>query len=238
GAIVIIAVSGMVKVAKLRRLFRLRRIDFALALVALLAVLTFETLQALLVSVVVSLFALVWRTSQPRLAVLGRVPDGLDFSDLNRHPANVAVPGLLMVRPENEMFFANAAGLREAIMAEVTASPTPVVAVVVDLSATTDLDVPGADALGELHEQLHERGIRLMLTHVIASVGETLDRAGHVEDLHVGDVFVGPVEAVLDHLTQHGDAGAINGLLDGAEASASRIRATPTAAGTDTPAGS
>ncbi|MFM2072073.1 MAG: hypothetical protein RLZZ623_2336, partial [Actinomycetota bacterium] len=40
GAIVIIAVSGMVKVAKLRRLFRLRRIDFALALVALLAVLT------------------------------------------------------------------------------------------------------------------------------------------------------------------------------------------------------
>jgi MFS superfamily sulfate permease-like transporter len=120
----------------------------------------------------------------------------------------------------------------------VTASPTPVVAVVVDLSATTDLDVPGADALGELHEQLHERGIRLMLTHVIASVGETLDRAGHVEDLHVGDVFVGPVEAVLDHLTQHGDAGAINGLLQGAEASASRIRATPTATASDTLPGS
>ncbi|MCJ7513369.1 MAG: SulP family inorganic anion transporter, partial [Anaerolineales bacterium] len=65
GAIVIVAVSGMVKVAKLKHLQRVRRADFVLAVVALLAVLTFETLEALLIAVVVSLFALVWRASHP-----------------------------------------------------------------------------------------------------------------------------------------------------------------------------
>ena len=74
GAIVIVAVSGMVKVDKLKHLYRVRRTDFVLAVVALLAVLTFETLEALLIAVLVSLFALVWRVSKPRLAVLGRAP--------------------------------------------------------------------------------------------------------------------------------------------------------------------
>ena len=71
GAIVIVAVSGMVKVAKIKHLYQVRRSDFILAIVALLAVLTFETLEALLIAVVVSLFALVWRASQPKLAVFG-----------------------------------------------------------------------------------------------------------------------------------------------------------------------
>ncbi|MBP1703130.1 MAG: sulfate permease, partial [Chloroflexi bacterium] len=89
GAIVIVAVTGMVKVAKIRHLYRVRRADFVLALVALLAVLTFETLEALLIAVIVSLFALVLRASQPRLAVLGRAPKSLQFSDIRRHPENI-----------------------------------------------------------------------------------------------------------------------------------------------------
>ena len=124
GAIVIVAVSGMVKVAKLKHLYRVRRADFVLAVVALLAVLTFETLEALLIAVIVSLFALVWRASHPRLAVLGRVPGRLDFSDIRRYPENKTVPGLLIVRPENGLFFANAAGFRETIMEEMTPAPS------------------------------------------------------------------------------------------------------------------
>ena len=93
GAIVIVAVSGMVKVDKLKHLYHVRRTDFVLAIVALLAVLTFETLEALLIAVLVSLFALVWRVSKPRLAVLGQAPDSLNFSDVRRHPENKTVPG-------------------------------------------------------------------------------------------------------------------------------------------------
>ena len=74
GAIVIVAVSHMVKAKQMRHLYHVRRVDFILALVALLATLTIELLQALLFSVILSLFALVWHASKPKLAVLGRVP--------------------------------------------------------------------------------------------------------------------------------------------------------------------
>lgn len=213
GAIVIVAVSGMVKVAKLKHLQRVRRADFVLALVALLAVLTFETLEALLITVIVSLFALVLRVSQPRLAVLGRVPGQLIFSDVQRHPENETLPGLLMVRPENGLFFANAAGIREAIIAEMTSSAEPVKAVLLDLGATTDLDVPSADVLAELAEELHSRNVRLMLIRVITPVRQMLELAGVMEKIRLEDIFVGPAEAVLAYLSSQYDEADIEELL-------------------------
>jgi high affinity sulfate transporter 1 len=218
GAIVIVAVSGMVKVVKIKHLYRVRREDFILAMVALLAVLTFETLEALLIAVVVSLFALVLRASQPRLAVLGRVPDSLQFSDIRRHPGNKTIPGLLMVRPENGLFFANAASIREAIIAEMTSSVKPVKAVLLDLGATTDLDVPSADTIGELREELSQRNVRFMLMHMITPVRQMLESAGVMEKINPQDVFVGPTEAVLDYLSsQYDDATLLDLLRSGAD---------------------
>ena len=227
GAIVIVAVSGMVKVAKMRRLYHVRRADFVLAVVALLAVLTFETLEALLIAVIVSLFALVWRASQPRLAVLGRVPNSLQFSDVRRHPENQTLPGLLMVRPENGLFFANAAGIREVILSEMQSSAEPVKAVLLDLGATTDLDVPSADMLAELHEDFYSRNVRFLLMRMIMPVRQMLELAGVMEKIRPEDVFVGPTEAVLDYLTsQYDDVGIQELMRSGANTVRSLLQAS------------
>ena len=227
GAIVIVAVSGMVKIAKLKHLQQVRREDFILAVVALLAVLTFETLEALLIAVIVSLFALVWRASHPNLAVLGRAPNSLQFSDVRRHPDNSIVPGLLIVRPENGLFFANAAGTREAIMAEITASAEPVKAVLLDLGATTDLDVPSADMLVELGEELHSHNVRFMLMRMIMPVRQMLEHAGVMEKIKPQDVFIGPTEAVLDYLSsQYDDAGIQELLRSGTNSVQSLLQAS------------
>jgi sulfate permease, SulP family len=217
GAIVIVAVSGMVKVGKMRHLYQVRRTDFVLAVVALLAVLTFETLEALLIAVIVSLFALVGRTSQPKLAVLGRAPDSLELKDVRRHPENQTLPGLLVVRPENGLFFANAEAIREAILGEMQASAEPVKAVLLDLGATTDLDVPSADMLGKLHDELSSRNVRFMLMHMIMPVRQMLERAGVMERIRPEDVFAGPAAAILDYLSSQYDAAGVHELLRSAE---------------------
>jgi len=219
GAIVIVAVSGMVKVGKLKHLYHVRRADFILAVVALLAVLTFETLEALLIAVIVSLFALVWRVSQPRLAVLGRAPNSLQFRDIRRHPEDKTVPGLLIVRPENGLFFANAASIREVILTEMQSSAEPVRGVLLDLGATTDLDVPSADVIEKLHEDLSSRDVRFMLMRMIMPVRQMLELAGVMEKIRPEDVFVGPTEAVLDYLSSQGNAAGVQELLRSAATS-------------------
>ena len=162
-----------------------------------------------------SLFALVLNASKPRLAMLGRAPDSLEFSDVRRHPENSTVPGLLIARPENGLFFANAAGIREAIIEEMTSRAEPIKAVLLDLGATTDLDVPSADMLAELGEELHSHDVRLMLMRVIAPVREMLEHAGALEKINAQDIFVGPTEAVLIYLTTQYDDAGIQELLRG-----------------------
>jgi sulfate permease, SulP family len=126
GAIVIHAVWGLLDVGALRRYWRLRRTSFVLALVALLGVLVYDILPGLLLAVVLSLALLIYRASRPQGSILGRVPGKQVYADIERHPENERVPGLLIFRLNAPLFFANDAPLRDRIKELVrTNDPTP-----------------------------------------------------------------------------------------------------------------
>ena len=61
------------------------------------------------------------------------------------------------MRLNEELFFANADPLREPVLALIGASDAPVHTVLLDLEMSGELDVPGVDALAELHEELAQR---------------------------------------------------------------------------------
>ena len=115
GAIVIVAVLGMMKVGKMQRLWQLRRADFWLAMIALVGVLVMPTLEALAIAVIVSLGMMVWRASEARLTFLGRPGGDLEPVDLRTEPM-AAIPGLIIVRPDEMLFFANAVSVRDGIL--------------------------------------------------------------------------------------------------------------------------
>ena len=177
GAIVIVAVLGMMRVGKLRRLWDLRRVDFWLAIIALVGVLVVPTLQALGIAVVASLGVLVWRVSEPRLTFLGRASGGLEPMDLRLAPQS-AVPGLLIVRPDEMLFFANAASVRDGIMQAVSGVEPPCSVVLLDLSLTPEVDVPVVEVLEGLHGRLADQGVELWLSHLRPAARDTLARAG------------------------------------------------------------
>ena len=92
GAIVIVAVSGMMKVPAMRRLWRISRRDFAFAATALVGVLLFDALPGLGIAVLLSLGAVIWRAATPNLATIGRRPGRADFVSLAEEPlASVAL---------------------------------------------------------------------------------------------------------------------------------------------------
>jgi high affinity sulfate transporter 1 len=177
GAIVVVAVAGMMKVGKMRQLWRLRQAEFWLALIALVGVLVMPTLPALAIAVLVSLVMLVWRSSQARLTFLGRTRGGLEPVDLRTAPGAV-IPGLLIVRPDEMLFFANVASVRdEVVQAVADSDPRPTV-VLLDLGLTPQVDVPVVEALEDLHRRLGADGIELWLSNLRPDARQLLERAG------------------------------------------------------------
>ncbi len=207
GAIVIVAVAEMERIKPLVRLWRLHRPDFALAMVALFAVLIFNILPGLGIAVVASLGVVIWRAAAARLELLGQTPSGLDVAALTKESPS---PGLLVVRPEQMIFFVNASEIRDAVTAAVTSSdPLPDV-VLLDLRLTPDLDVPSADSLSDLHERLGAIGVQLWLSDLMPTVRDRLRRAGLADQIgaeHLFNELAGGLFAYLDrHSTPAGDA--------------------------------
>jgi MFS superfamily sulfate permease-like transporter len=195
----------MFKWREFLRLYRLRRTDFLLALVAFLGVLTFaEALWALLLAVVLSLLALVWRTSQGRMTELGLAPGNLAFEEVGAGSGAVPIGGLLIYAPEESLFFANADTVRVQITNHLAASPEPISGVLLDMELTNELDVPSADMLKELHDDLASSGVQLQLARVRPAVRDLLERSGVTAAIGEERIYNRVLEGVLMHLSVAG----------------------------------
>jgi SulP family sulfate permease len=176
GAVVIVAVAGLVDVTALRRIRRIRVRDFGLALVALAGVLVLGVLQGVLLAVVVSMVTLIYGANHPPIEVLGRMPGTGSWRDLDRHPGDETVPGLMVVRPVASIYFANGPRVRRRLLDRIDAArPRPEV-VLVDLGAVPDIDVTALEMLSSFDADLRGRGISLWLANLNARPLDMLRR--------------------------------------------------------------
>jgi high affinity sulfate transporter 1 len=180
GAIVISAVVGFLRVDELRRIRALRSDSFAMAIVALLATLLLGILPGLITAVLLTLLMVLVRLARPTTTPVGRRPDG-SLASLGASPDAHAVPGLVALRLDAPLLFLNAALLRDEVRAAVRAATPPARVVIVDIEATSELDIGSLDVLVRLAEQVREDGAELWLAPARAGVRSVLERAGIAE---------------------------------------------------------
>jgi len=150
------------------------RRDRLVAVVAVFGVMVLGVLNGMLVAIALSLVLLLRSLARPKLSLLGRVGEH-DYLNMERFPAATAVPGMLVVRPEEPLFFANAEPLLTQVRERVLAAPTAKV-VVLSLEESPDLDSTSIEALGELCDWLSRRGVELRLARLKDSARDTLAR--------------------------------------------------------------
>jgi high affinity sulfate transporter 1 len=161
-AVVIVYSIGLIQPAEFVAILRVRRMEFLWALAAFGGVVVLGTLKGIVVAIVVSLVSIAYQAAHPRLYVLGRKPGTDVFRPRSDdHPDDENFPGLLMVRPEGRIFFANAQRIGEQLWPLIDAASPQVVAV--DFSAVTDIEYSALKMLTEGEERLRERGAQLWL---------------------------------------------------------------------------
>ncbi len=188
-AIVINAVWSLVQPAEFRRIARVRRNDFVGAMVAFVGVLLTGPLFGLLLAVGQSLLGLVYRSMQVHVDHMGRVREekaawGAIEHDGDREP----VPGIMVLRPDGPIFWANADPVFTRIRATVEHHPETRV-VILDLEASNQMDTTTTDRLSTLLTDLRAAGRDLYLVRVFDRVKAVLQRAGFMEELGEGRLW-------------------------------------------------
>jgi high affinity sulfate transporter 1 len=178
-AIVLVAVRGLIDLAALRHLWRVSKIEFSVAMVALVGVLVFGILKGVLLAVIASILMLLSAVARPHVAILGRIPGTRRFTDLDRHPDNKVIPGVLIFRVEASLLYFNVDHVRKTAWGKILAAD-PLRLVVCDLSNSPYVDVAGATMLNSLSKELAARNITFRVVEARAKVRDLL-RAENLE---------------------------------------------------------
>lgn len=187
-AIILLAVTGLINIDAIQRIWQFSRAEFAVAFVALLGVLGSGLLRGVLIGVVLSLLLLLRRGSRPNTTELGRVPGTEYFADLMRHPKNERDPEVFIFRSEGALLYFNVEYVRDRFFALLNQHGDGVRLAVFFLGTVPTLDLAGADFLVELHHAMRERGTAFRVAEAHGQVREALRRVDFEREY-------GPVEA-------------------------------------------
>jgi MFS superfamily sulfate permease-like transporter len=160
-AVVIASAIGLIEVTDLTRIFRIQRWEFWLSIVCLVGVAVFDAIPGIGLAIVIAVIEFLWDGWRPHSAVLGRAEGVEGYHDITRYPDARQIPGLLLLRWDAPLFFANAELFKNRVLDETAKSPTRVRWLVVAAEPVTSVDVTAADSLAELEQALHAAGVKL-----------------------------------------------------------------------------
>ena len=178
GAIIVVAVIGLVDVHEMRHIAWVKRSDLVGLTVAFGATLALGIELGIAVAVVASMLVVFARMSMPHTAELGHVAGTTSYRNVARFPEARTADGITILRVDAAVSFVNAAAVRSllaATAAELTDEPS---VIVLDASGINDLDATGVEMLRDVLPDLDELGVALHIADVKGPVRDVLHRAG------------------------------------------------------------
>jgi sulfate permease, SulP family len=178
-AVVIVYSASLIQPVEFQAIYRVRRMEFRWAVVAALGVLVFGTLQGIVVAIVLSLGGLALQTAHPRVSIIVRKRGADVLRPLSpEHADDETFAGLLILRPEGRLYFANAQNVADQIQALIADREPRVVAL--DLSRVPDIEY---SALQMLQKGVRRTDVTVWLVGLNPGVLDVVRRAGLDQEL-------------------------------------------------------
>jgi SulP family sulfate permease len=171
--------------------------EFVLGLLTVAGVIFIDVLQGMLIGLVSAILVMVYRSSRPHLSRLGKSLDETGaYSDMGRHPENLPVPGVLILRLDAPLYYANALTVRDQVIQMINETDPPPRAVLFDAAVQDELDITSSEMLKGLIKRLHNQGIATYFAEVHQPVLEFGAKTGLLDLIGAEHVFSSVDKAV------------------------------------------
>ncbi len=195
-AIVLLSVKSLFDFHEAVHLWKTHKGDFAMMICTFLITLVLGIEEGVLAGVVLSVLMVMYRNSQPHIAVLGQLPNTKYFRNITRFPEATQIPECAIIRFDSQLFFANALYFKEFIESLVESQSQPLDALILDASSIHDIDSSGLNALGETNTFLKNRQIKFYIAGIIGPVRDRLYQSGLMEEIGKENQFMYLEDAV------------------------------------------
>ncbi|TXB62630.1 SulP family inorganic anion transporter [Phaeodactylibacter luteus] len=200
-SVIMVAVFGLIDIKEARHLWATDRADFWMLIATFIGTLSLGIEQGILIGVALSLGVVIFRTTLPHFAVLGKIPGEAHFKNINRFDNLEQRDDVLIMRFDARLYFANVNFFKEAIEAEVEKRKDSLKLFILDANSINSIDSSGVHALEELADELKAQGIEFYMTSVKGPLRDTLRKAHFSEKLGEGNFFM-HIQTAIDKFDQ------------------------------------
>lgn len=181
-SIILVAIYSLLDIKYPKRLWKNRKEEFALLIITFAATLGLGITAGILIGIALSLLLLIHRTTQPHLAVLGKIKGKELFKNVERFPDHELYPHILIVRFDSQLYFANANHFKESLNQLVNEKGEGLQLLILSAEGINFIDSSAAHMLRKTITRLQKQGIQIKITNTIGPVRDIFKKS-EIRDL-------------------------------------------------------
>ncbi len=177
-AIIIASVMNLFEYSEAKYLWKYHRRDFWNMAITFLVTLVVGIQQGVLIGVILSIIKVLMKSAEPHIAILGQLPGTNVYKNINRFENAIVPSKMLIVRFDDELYFANAAFFTDTFKSFIVPNPDGVKSVVLDASGMNGIDSVGVRAFEEVLDFYDSNNIEFNICKTIGPVRDILKHTG------------------------------------------------------------
>lgn len=199
-SIIMVSVFGLIDLSYPKKLWNQSKDEFMVLLITFLITLGVGIVEGILIGVLLSLLLLVYRTSKPHFAVLGKIKGSDYYKNISRFGEAAEVRSdLLIVRFDSELYFGNMGYFKSELFKFINVKGSSLKAVILNAEAINYIDASASAMLINVIDDIHQRNIEFYIAGASGPIRDIIFKSGIINCLHKEYLFVKIKEAVAYH---------------------------------------
>ncbi len=207
GAIIVAAVLGLINIDYVKNLYRLDRKDFYVYMTTFCLTLLLGVQQGVFAGIILSLLMIIYKSSKPHYAVLGRLAGSDSYRNIDRYPEAKTQDDILIIRYDDDLFFGNADHFYDLIVEEIRRQPHTKL-LILNASGMSRIDSTALHKFDLLLDHLKRKDIRLIISSLRGPVRDLLSKAGLDQKIGLENYYLSTRDAEESYI--NGSSGLLS----------------------------
>lgn len=178
GSVIMVAVVGLIDVKEVKHLWHSDKADFYLLVVTFVGTLTLGIEKGIGLGVVLSLATIIYRTTKPHVAILGKMPETNIYKNVKRFKTAEKRKDILIIRPDARLYFANISYLKDKIDRHIDKKGHELKMLIINAESINSIDSSAAQMLKDLKDELFNAKIHFVFTNIKGPVRDSFKKSG------------------------------------------------------------
>ncbi|MDX1328491.1 MAG: sulfate permease [Arenibacter sp.] len=198
-SIIMVSVFGLINLSYPKYLWNQHKDEFSVLALTFLVTLFVGIVSGILMGILLALLLMVYRSSKPHFAVLGKIRNSDYYRNVDRFGEEVEVrEDILIVRFDSQLYFGNSSYFKRKMLKFIDVRRPKLKAVILNAEAINYIDATASNMLVQLIGEIHKMNIQFYIAGAIGPTRDIIFNSEIVDSLDKVYLFVRIKEAV-DH---------------------------------------